>query len=68
MGSYINNKTPQHHCTPSTKYLNKDHTASHISTLTLFVNKKRIYILGDSMVKHMQGLDICSKLDNKIKG
>ena len=34
----------------------------------LVVNeKKKVFILGDSMVKHVQGWDITKKLENKHK-
>ena len=34
----------------------KDHTSSHVSIpVSLSVNKKNIFIIGDSMVKHIQG-------------
>ena len=47
---------------PTTENSQKDHTSSHISTPTSSVNKKKIFILGDSMVKYMQGWDTSSKL------
>ena len=46
----------------------KDHTSSHVSIpVSLSVNKKNIFIIGDSMVKHIQGWEISSKLHNKPK-
>ena len=39
---------------PSTENSQKSHTSSHISTSTSSVNKKKIFVLGDSMVKHIQ--------------
>ena len=45
---------------PSGENSQKDHRSSHISTSTSSVNKEKIFILGDSMVKHIQGWDIAS--------
>ena len=39
-----------------------------IKTKKLVVNeKKKVFVLGDSMVKHIQGWDITNKLENKHK-
>ena len=39
-----------------------------IKTKKLIVNeKKKVFLLGDSMVKHLQGWDITKKLENKHK-
>ena len=42
-------------------------TTSHIATSKSSVNKKKIFILGDSIVKHTQGWEISNKQDNKHK-
>ena len=66
--SYINNEnTDNIIASPSTENSQEDHTSSYISKSTLSVNKKKIFILSDSMVKHIQGWDISSKLQNKHK-
>ena len=53
--SYINNENNDNIIAPpSTENSQKDHTSSHISTSTSSVNKKKIFVLGDSMVKHIQ--------------
>ena len=66
--SYINNEnTDNIIAPPSAENSQKDHTLSHISTSMSSVNKKKIFILGDSMVKDIQGWDISSKLHNKHK-
>ena len=66
--SYVNNENTDNTIAPqSTENSQKDHTSSHIATPTTSVNKKKILILGDNMVKHIQGWDISSKLDNKHK-
>ena len=65
--SYINNDNTDNIAPPSTENSQKDHMSSHISTPTSSVNKKKIFILGDSMVKHMQGWYISNKLHNKHK-
>ena len=66
--SYINNEnTGTIIASPSTENSQEDHTSSYISKLTLSVNKKKIFILSDSMVKHIRGWDISSKLQNKHK-
>ena len=39
-----------------------------IKTKKMVVNeKKKVFVLGDSMVKHIQGWDITKKLENKYK-
>ena len=66
--SYINDEnTDNTIAPPSTENSLKDHRSLHISTSTSFVNKKKIFILGDSMVKHIEGWDISSKLHNNHK-
>ena len=61
--SYIKNENADNIIAPpSTENSQKDHTSSYISTPTTSVNKKKIFILDDSMVKHIQGWDISSKL------
>ena len=57
--SYINNEnTDNIIAPPPTENSPKDHTSSYISTPTSSVNKKKIFILGNIMVKHIQGWDI----------
>ena len=50
---------------------NNDHhlgEKDQIKTKKLVVNeKKKVFVLGDSMVKHIQGWDITKKLENKDK-
>ena len=50
---------------------NNDHhlgEKDQIKTKKLVVNeKKKVFVLGDSMVKHIQGWDITNKLENKHK-
>ena len=59
--SYINNEnTDNIIAPPSTENSQKDHTSSHISTSTSCVNNKKIFILGDSMVKHKDGTYLAS--------
>ena len=53
--------------TPVTENSQEDHTSSYISKPTLSVNKKKLFILSDSMVKHIEGWDISSNLQNKHK-
>ena len=51
--SYINNENIDNIIAPTpTENSQKGHSSSHISTSTSSVNKKKIFILGDSMVKH----------------
>ena len=57
--SYINNENTDNIIVPPpTENSQKDHTSSYISTPTSSVNKKKIFILGNIMVKHIQGWDI----------
>ena len=52
--SYINNENTDNIISPPpTENSQKDHTSSHISTPTSSVNSKKIFIQGDSMVKHI---------------
>ena len=46
----------------STENSQKDYTSPQISISMSSVNKKKLFILGDSMVKHLQAWDISSKL------
>ena len=50
---------------------NNDHhlgEKDQIKTKKLVVNeKKKVFVLGDSMVKHIQGWDITEKIENKHK-
>ena len=51
----------------STENSQKDYTSPQISISMSSVNKKKLFILGDSMVKHLQAWDISSKLHNNHK-
>ena len=54
--SYVNNDNTDNIIAPlSTNYSQKDHTSSHISTPRSSVSKKKIFILGNSMLKQIQG-------------
>ena len=66
---YKQRKHRQNQCTTvNRKFTKKDYTSSHVSIpMSLSVNKKNIFIIGDSMVKHIQGWEISSKLHNKPK-
>ena len=66
--SYINNENTDNIIAPlSTENSQKDYTSPQISISMSSVNKKKLFILGDSMVKHLQVWDISSKLHNNHK-
>ena len=49
---------------------NNDHhlrEKDQIKAKTLVVNEKKVFVLGDSVVNHIQGWDITKKLENKHK-
>ena len=67
MNNNRNNKNNNNNITKVNK--NNDHhlgEKDQIKTKKLVVNeKKKVFVLGDSMVKHIQGWDITKKLENK---